>query len=48
MNENDRLWGDEGDSTLPSPGLSDGAAEPVSLTLTLGFGCLMLVLLSYP
>lgn len=31
VNQNDRLWGDEGDegdSTLPSPSLSDRGAEP--------------------
>ncbi len=46
VNENDRLWGDEGDSTLPSPGLSDSGAEPVCLSLLLGFGWLLLLLLS--
>ncbi|XP_037652743.1 GDNF family receptor alpha-4a isoform X1 [Sebastes umbrosus] len=46
VNENDRLWGDEGDSTLPSPGLSDRGAEPVRLSLLLGLGWLLLLLLS--
>ncbi|KAF0022034.1 hypothetical protein F2P81_025712 [Scophthalmus maximus] len=41
VNENDRLWGDEGDSTLPSPGLSDGGARPVPLSLLLGLGWLL-------
>ncbi|XP_069392223.1 GDNF family receptor alpha-4a [Paralichthys olivaceus] len=41
VNENDRLWGDEGDSTLPSPGLSDHGAEPVHLSLLLGLGWLL-------
>lgn len=45
VNENDRLWGDEGDSTLPSGGLSDGGAEPPRLSLTLGLGWLLLLLL---
>ena len=46
VNENDRLWGDEGDSTLPSPGLSDRGAEPVRLSLLLGLGWLLLLLLA--
>ncbi|KAF3700801.1 GDNF family receptor alpha-4 [Channa argus] len=49
VNENDRLWGDEGDSTLPSPGLSDHGAEPVRPSLLLlGLGWLLhtLMLLS--
>ncbi|KAF7650302.1 hypothetical protein LDENG_00127950, partial [Lucifuga dentata] len=35
VNENDRLWGDEGDSTLPSPSLLDRGAESVHLSLPL-------------
>ncbi|CAM9168476.1 unnamed protein product, partial [Lampetra planeri] len=35
VNENDRLWGEEGDSTLPSPSLLDRGAEPVHLSLLL-------------
>ncbi|XP_035529527.1 GDNF family receptor alpha-4a [Morone saxatilis] len=46
VNENDRLWGDEGDSTLPSPGLSDRGAEPIRLSLLLVLGWLLLLLLS--
>lgn len=46
VNENDRLWGDEGDSTLPSPGLSDRGAEPARLSLLLGLGWLLPLLLS--
>ncbi|KAF6718331.1 GDNF family receptor alpha-4, partial [Oryzias melastigma] len=45
VNENDRLWGDEGDSTLPS--LSGGGVQPpcVSPLLILGW---LLLLLSRP
>ncbi|TKS87232.1 GDNF family receptor alpha-4 [Collichthys lucidus] len=46
VNENDRLWGDEGDSTLPSPGLSDRGPEPVRASLLLGLGWLLLLLLA--
>ncbi|XP_034091393.1 GDNF family receptor alpha-4a [Gymnodraco acuticeps] len=46
VNENDRLWGDEGDSTLPSPGLLDRGAEPARLSLLLGLGWLLTLLLS--
>lgn len=45
MNENDRLWGVDEDSTLPSPGLSDRGAEPSRLSLPLGLGWLLLLTL---
>ncbi|CAB1439073.1 unnamed protein product [Pleuronectes platessa] len=43
VNENGRLWDDEGDSTPPSPGLSDGGSEPVHPTRLLGLGWLLLL-----
>lgn len=46
VNENDRLWGNEVDSTFPSPGLPGHGAEPVRLSLLLGLGWLLLLLLS--
>lgn len=45
VNENDRLWGDDEDSTLPSPGLSDRGAEPSHLSLLLGLAWLLLLTL---
>uniref|UniRef100_A0A3B5L7M9 GDNF family receptor alpha 4a n=1 Tax=Xiphophorus couchianus TaxID=32473 RepID=A0A3B5L7M9_9TELE len=48
VNGNDRLWGDEGDSTLPSPGLLDHGPEPVHLSMLLILGWPILVLLSQP
>lgn len=44
VNENDRLWGDDEDTTLPSPGLSDRGAEPAHPSLLLGLGWLLLLL----
>ncbi|KAM9777417.1 GDNF family receptor alpha-4a [Neosynchiropus ocellatus] len=44
-NENERLWGDEGDSTLPSPSLSDDGAGCLGLSLLLSFGWMILHLL---
>lgn len=35
VNENDRLWGEESESTLPSPGLSDRGADPGRLSVLL-------------
>lgn len=46
VNENDRLWGDDRDSTLPSPGLSDRGADPAHLTFTLSLAWLVPLLLS--
>lgn len=47
VNENDRLWDDDGDSTLPSPGLLDHGAEPVCLSMPLlSLGLLFLLLSS--
>ena len=49
VNENDRLWGDDGeDSTLVSPGLLDHGAPPLLLsavgwTLPLGLSLLLLL-----
>lgn len=45
-NENDRLWGDDGDATLPSPGLSDRGADPAHLTFTLSLAWLVPLLFS--
>ncbi|CAL8297970.1 unnamed protein product [Arctogadus glacialis] len=39
--ENDRLWGDEEDSTLPSPGLSDASSKPSLWPLLLGTALLL-------
>ncbi|CAL8287802.1 unnamed protein product [Gadus morhua 'NCC'] len=39
--ENDRLWGDEEDSTLPSPGLSDASSKPSLGPLLLGTALLL-------
>lgn len=46
MNENDRLWGDDGDSTLPSPGLSDRGADPARLSVLLSLAWMVPLLLS--
>uniref|UniRef100_A0A674MCF2 GDNF family receptor alpha 4a n=1 Tax=Takifugu rubripes TaxID=31033 RepID=A0A674MCF2_TAKRU len=46
VNENDRLWGDDGDSTLPSPGLSDRGADPAHLTFALSLAWLVPLLFS--
>ncbi|XP_072313637.1 GDNF family receptor alpha-4a [Eucyclogobius newberryi] len=46
VNENDRLWGDEEDSTLPSPGLSEhGGAASRHMGLALGWLVPVLLLL---
>ena len=45
MNENDRLWGDEGDATLSSPGLADGGADPARLSGPLSLAWMVLLLL---
>ncbi|XP_064882049.1 GDNF family receptor alpha-4-like [Oncorhynchus nerka] len=51
VNENDRLWGDDGeDSTLLSPGLLDHGAPPLLLSTagwTLPLGLSLLLLLGY-
>ena len=41
LQENDRLWGDEEDSTLPSPGLSDASSKPSLGPLLLGTALLL-------
>lgn len=46
VNENDRLWGDDGDSTLPSPGLSDRGADAARLSFLLGLAWLIPLLFS--
>lgn len=46
VNENDRLWGEDGDSTLPSPGLSDGGADPARLCVLLSLAWMTPLLLS--
>lgn len=44
MNENDRLWEDDGVATLPSPGLSDRGADPARLSALLSLAWMILLL----
>lgn len=45
VNENDRLWGEDIDSTLTSPGLLDGSDDPLSLSVLLLLSWMTSVLL---